>query len=217
MSFKDRVISVTGGASGMGAATCRLLAEKGAKAICVGDYNTANFESLTAELKAISPKTEILFTKLDVQKSAEVDKWVEDIVAKFGRLDGCANVAGVPQPVGVRGKPAILEETDDSWNRTLGVNLNGIFYCTRAQVRAMLKQPKEKHPSIVNVSSIGSMLHTPDCFAYGASKRAAASFSSSVAKDVYSFGIRVNTVSPGMWLMIYGLPLFSFLAVLMWD
>lgn len=181
----------------MGAATCRLLAKRGAGAICIGDFNMANFNSLTAELHQISPTTKVMMTKLDVSSSVEVDAWIEDITSRFGRLDGCANVAGVPQPVGVRGKPAILDETDDSWNRTLGVNLNGIFFCTRAQVRAMLKQSGETHPSIVNVSSIASLLHTPDCYAYGASKKAAASFTSSVAKDVYSFGIRCNTVSPG--------------------
>jgi chanoclavine-I dehydrogenase len=64
-------------------------------------------------------------------------------------------------------------------------------------VRAMVALPLAPR-SIVNVASLASVLHTPDAYAYGASKRACASFSSSVAKDVLDFGIRVNTVSPGM-------------------
>ncbi|KAI9743671.1 MAG: hypothetical protein M1818_002987 [Claussenomyces sp. TS43310] len=196
-SLKSRVFSITGGASGMGAATCHLLAQRGAAAVCIGDFNPTNFDKLRAEIKEINPETQVLTTKLDVSSSSQVEAWIEEIVAKFGRLDGSANVAGVPQPVGVRSQPAILEETDETWRRTIGVNLDGIFFCTRAQIRTMLKQPRENHPAIVNVSSLASTLHTPDCYGYGVSKKGAASFSSSVAKDVFPFGIRVNTVSPG--------------------
>jgi chanoclavine-I dehydrogenase len=80
----------------------------------------------------------------------------------------------------------------------MSVNIDGIMFSTREQVRAMVALPLAPR-SIVNVASLASVLHTPDAYAYGASKRACASFSSSVAKDVLDFGIRVNTVSPGMY------------------
>jgi chanoclavine-I dehydrogenase len=182
----------------MGAATCRLLAKKGAAAICIGDFNPTNFESLKAELKEINPDTQVVTTKIDVSSSAEVDAWIASIISQFGRLDGSANVAGVPQATGIRGKPAILEETDESWRQTMSVNIDGIFYCTRAQVKVMLKHPEGTHPSIVNVASLASTFHGPDCFAYGVSKRGCAHLTASVAKDVFPFGIRANTVSPGM-------------------
>ncbi|TVY54929.1 Chanoclavine-I dehydrogenase easD [Lachnellula cervina] len=192
----SKVFAVTGGASGMGAATCRLLAKNGAAAVCVGDWNTTNFTTMEEELKAINPSTQVLTTKLDVSQSSSVNSWISEIIAKFGRLDGAANVAGVPQVSGARKSPTILEETDEAWRRTMSVNIDGIFYCTRAEVKAMVELPKRRR-AIVNVASLASMMHTPDTYAYGASKRACASFSSSVAKDVLPFGIRVNTVSPG--------------------
>lgn len=194
----SKVFAVTGGASGMGAATCRLLAKNGAAAVCVGDWNTTNFTTMEEELKAINPSTQVLTTKLDVSQSSSVNSWISEIIATFGRLDGAANVAGVPQVSGARKSPTILEETDEAWRRTMSVNIDGIFYCTRAEVKAMVELPKRRR-AIVNVASLASMMHTPDTYAYGASKRACASFSSSVAKDVLPFGIRVNTVSPGIF------------------
>lgn len=198
MAFKlaSKVFTVTGGASGMGAATAKLLAQCGAAAVCIGDYNDSNFAAIRAAVRQINSSTSIITTKLDVSSSRDVGSWISSVVEKFGRLDGSANVAGVPQVVGARAKPAILEESDETWRRTMEVNIDGIMYCTREQVRAMVGLPKARR-SIVNVASLASVLHTPDAYAYGASKRACASFSSSVAKDVHSFGIRVNTVSPG--------------------
>lgn len=185
----------------MGAATARLLAKRGAAAVCIGDYNDKGFATIKKEIAEASPSTEIMTTKIDVSSSSEVRAWIDSVVAKFGRLDGSANVAGVPQAVGSRSKPTILEETDESWKRTMAVNIDGIMYCVREQVRAMVNLPRaEASRTIVNVASLASVLHTPDTYAYGASKRACASFSSSVAKDVFEFGIRVNTVSPGATL-----------------
>jgi len=199
-SFKSKVIAVTGGASGMGAATCKLLAQRGAAGICIGDWNTKNFTTVEKEIKAINPSTKVLLTKLDVSSSSEVDAWIGEIISKFGRLDGAANVAGVPQVSGGRdpNKPAVLGETNEMWKRIMGVNIDGIFFCTRAEVKAMIELPKTELPrSIVNVASLASLLHTPDAYAYGTSKAANAHFSSSVARDVLPYGIRVNTVSPG--------------------
>jgi len=196
MSLASKIIAVTGGASGMGAATCRLLARQGAAAICIADLNSQNFASLQAELKAINKNTAVHTTKVDVSSSSAVASWIKDIVGTFGNLHGAANVAGLPQPVGVRKAPAILEETDETWRRTMGVNLDGIFYCTREQIRAMVNLPPAAR-SIVNVSSVASLRHTPDCYGYGISKVACAHFSESVAQDAAPFGIRVNVVSPG--------------------
>jgi chanoclavine-I dehydrogenase len=150
------------------------------------------------EIKTINASTEVLTSKLDVSQSASANQWISEIISRFGRLDGAANIAGVPQVAGARKSPTILEETDETWRRTMSVNLDGIFYCTRAEVEAMVALPKGRR-TIVNVASLASVLHTPDAYAYGASKRACASFSSSVAKDVFPFGIRVNTVSPGIF------------------
>jgi len=195
-NLASKVFTVTGGASGMGFAIAKLLAQRSAAAVCIGDFNDRDFATVTKEISDCNPKTQVMTTKIDVSSSESVRSWIESVITKFGRLDGSANVAGVPQVVGARQMPTILEETDETWKRTMSVNIDGVMYCTREEVRAMVALPLEKR-CIVNVASLASLLHSPDAYAYGASKRACASFSSSVAKDVFQFGIRVNTVSPG--------------------
>jgi len=199
--IEGKVFSVTGGASGMGLATCRMLAQRKARAICIGDYNNSQFENVKMELEGINGgETAVDLLKVDVSSSAEVASWVDNIFAKYGTLDGCVNAAGVAQAVGARKEVAnILAESDQTWRRTMGANLDGIFYCNREQVRVMVKSPKAQFPrSIVNIGSMASMMHTPDAFAYGASKTAVAHLSTCIAKDVLKLGIRVNTILPGM-------------------
>lgn len=196
-SLAGKVFTITGGASGMGAATAKLLAQRSAAAVCIADRQVSLLEPIRNEINKTNPDTKVTATEVDVSSSYGVARWLDQVVAAFGHLDGCANVAGVAQPVGARGRPTILEETDEAWKKTLAVNLDGIMYCTREQVRTMVQLPKAPR-AIVNVSSLASYIHTPDAYAYSASKRACASFSTSVAKDVHEFGIRVNTVSPGM-------------------
>lgn len=180
----------------MGAATCRLLARRGARAICAGDISSKGFDTLKREIAELNPQTELRCTVLDVTSRQAVEDWIKGITDEFGDLHGAANIAGLPQVMGARGIPAILEETDEDWARILNVNLNGIFLCTRAEIRAM-KDLASGNRAIVNLASIASMGHNPDVYAYRTSKRACAHFSESVAKDVFRMGIRVNVVSPG--------------------
>jgi chanoclavine-I dehydrogenase len=194
----SKVFAITGGASGMGAATARLLAEKGASAICIADVLDKNFSSIQESIKQINPSTEVHCQVVDVSSSESVDKRITDIIATLGDLQGVANVAGLPQSIGARGVPAILEETDSAWDKILGVNLNGVFYCTRAAVRAMKELPTGTDRAIVNVASMASLQHNPDAYAYRTAKAGCAHFTQSVAKDTITLGIRVNCVSPGM-------------------
>lgn len=180
----------------MGAATCQLLARRGARAVCAGDISDKGFVALKDAIAKINPNTEVRCTVLDVTSRQAVEEWIKNIVDEFGDLHGSANVAGLPQVMGARGTPAILEETDEDWARIINVNLNGVFLCTRAQIRAMNALPRGNR-GIVNLASIASMGHNPDVYAYRTSKRACAHFSESVAKDVIRLGIRVNVVSPG--------------------
>ena len=195
-SLASKVFVVTGGASGMGLATCRMLAHAKAKAICIGDFNDKLFDSVRAELESINGETAVHTTKLNVSSSSEVDAWIQDVVERFGGLDGAVNAAGVAQPVGARQKPNILSETDDMWERVIGINLSGVFYASRAEIKAMMGLARAPR-SIVNIASIASLLHGGDTFSYGVSKAGVAYLSASVAKDVLPFGIRVNTISPG--------------------
>ncbi|KAF4202553.1 hypothetical protein CNMCM8927_000098 [Aspergillus lentulus] len=194
----SKVYAITGGASGMGAATARLLAERGASAICIADIVDKHFTELIASINQLNPSTKVRCQIVDVSSSESVDDWVQDIITTFGDLHGVANVAGLPQPIGARGIPAIVEETDSAWDGILSVNLNGVFYCTRAAVRAMKELPSASDRAIVNVASMASLQHNPDAYAYRTSKAGCAHLTQSVAKDTIGLGIRVNCVSPGV-------------------
>jgi len=193
---ESRVFSITGGASGIGAATARLLAQRGASALWIADKNPTNFQAITDDIQSINPATQVYTHQVDVSIAEEVEEWIEKIIKK-GPLHGSANVAGLAQATNVRNVPNILEETNESWRKVMGINIDGIFYCTRAQVRAMKAMPRDSHCSIVNVASMIALFHVGDTYGYGTSKAACAYFSTSVSKDVYPLGIRVNSVSPG--------------------
>lgn len=195
-SVTSKIFAITGGASGIGAATCRLLAERGAAVLCVSDISCKNFHALKRSIEDINPSTEIHCTTVDVTSSAEVEQWLRGIISTYGDLHGAANVAGIAQGAGMRRTPTIAEETDEEWNKILNTNLNGVFYCTREEVRAMKNLPVGDR-SIVNVGSIAGFSHIPDVYAYGTSKGACAYFTHCVAPDAITLGIRVNNVSPG--------------------
>ncbi|KAF2092377.1 NAD(P)-binding protein [Rhizodiscina lignyota] len=127
MSVEGKVFAVTGGGSGMGAAICRLLAERGARAVCACDISSKGFEDLKASIAKISPSAKVHTTVLDVTKSNDVDTWITDIVKTFGDLHGAANVAGLPQALGMRTPPNVIEETNEMWSRIMGVNLTAFF------------------------------------------------------------------------------------------
>lgn len=183
----------------MGLAVAQRLAKFNAKAICIADFNPANFEAVKEQIKATNPSTEVLTTQVDVSSRTSVESWIDEIISKYGALDGAVNCAGVAQKTGARQRPTILEETPEAWERTIGVNLNGIFFSTKAQIAAMVKLQK-KPRAIVNISSMASMIHGADAYAYGASKRACASLTTSISGDVAPLGIRLNTVSPSATL-----------------
>ncbi|RYP93154.1 hypothetical protein DL770_000728 [Monosporascus sp. CRB-9-2] len=193
----SRIFAITGGASGIGAATCRLLAERGAAVICVGDVSDKDFDELEKSIREINPSTQVSCKYLDVTSSAKVEEWMQGIIATHRDLHGAANIAGMAQGAGLRQSPTILEESDADWSKIMKVNLDGVFYCTRAEVRAMKDLPFCDR-SVVNVSSIAAFAHMPDVYAYGTSKAACAYFTDCVASDTFPMGIRVNSVSPGV-------------------
>ncbi|CAO2648202.1 Nn.00g074690.m01.CDS01 [Neocucurbitaria sp. VM-36] len=187
-SMTGKVIALTGGASGIGLATAHLLASRGAT-LSLADVSNHGLQDAS---KAIKDKhnVEVLTFALDVRKPEQVDAWIKETVAKFGKLDGAANIAGViPKTIGVGG---IAELEAEEWNFIIGVNLTGVMHCMRAQMRAI-----SDGGSIVNASSIAGLTGRPNNAAYAASKHGVIGLTKSAAKEIGARGVRVNSFAPG--------------------
>lgn len=123
-----RQIAITGAASGMGLATAKLLASRGA-IISLADINE---EAVKAAAKSMTGSDKHMSTVVDVRSSQSVNAWIESTVQKLGKLDGAVNMAGV-----ITHATPITEETDENWEFAFSVNTRGVFYCLRAQLKAM--------------------------------------------------------------------------------
>lgn len=191
-SFQNKVYAITG-LAGIGLAVAKQLHARGAH-LSLADISPS---TLTAAITAITPTTPnpptILTTVLDISSSAAVNDWITSTVKHFGRLDGAANMAGTIGAQHGVGKFVDLE--DEEWDMLVRVNLSGMMYCLRAEVRAIMESAPDGKGSIVNASSIqgirGFALHT----AYSTTKHGVVGLTRSVAKEVGP-GIRVNAVAP---------------------
>lgn len=116
-----KVIAITGGASGIGLATAKILASRGAK-ISIADVSEANLEKGQKAIKEASKNSdEVLATKADVRKIGEMESWIKKTVDKFGKLDGAANLAGVPGDM--TGRFTLANEDEENWDKVIGINL----------------------------------------------------------------------------------------------
>jgi len=180
MTFAERVAVVTGGASGMGAATVRRLSSAGAQVVIV-DRNADLAESVAAEVGGTAMIG-------DIADSSFCDNVVGDTVNTRGRLDVLVNAAGVIV------RASGVDTTDEQWARIMAVNVSGTFFMCRAALRVMKPQ---RGGAIVNFGSIWGDLGSSGVAAYCASKGAVHNLTRALAMDHAGDGIRVNAVCPG--------------------
>ncbi len=180
MDFTDKIGIVTGGASGMGAATARELAMAGAR-VTIVDKNVVLATAFAEEIGA-----EVLLG--DVSDSVFCEQVVEKVVDRYGRLDILINAAGIIV------RADALSTSDEQWQRVMNVNVSGVFYLSRAAVAVMVQQGKG---AIVNFGSIWGGVGAAGVVAYCASKGAVHQLTRAMALDHVKDGIRINAVCPG--------------------
>jgi NAD(P)-dependent dehydrogenase (short-subunit alcohol dehydrogenase family) len=183
---ENKVAIVTGGALGIGQATCLLLAKEGAR-VAVTDVLDNEGKSLVDEMCDRGWQAD--YWHLDVSKEAEVKQVFAEVRERWGKIDILVNNAGIS---GVN-KPT-HEITEAEWNALMAVNVNGVFLCTKYAVISMLETGGG---SIVNLSSIYGLVSAPDIPPYHASKGAVRLMTKTDALLYAKNNIRVNSVHPG--------------------
>lgn len=183
-SLQGKVIAVTGAATGIGRATARLLASRGAT-LSLCDTNAEQLQKTVESFEGGAG--DHLTTTVDVSKSEQVNAWIASSVKKFGKLDGAANIAGIgPRTSSIR------DLTDKDWDLVNSVNAAGVFYCVRAQLAQM-----KSGGSIVNCASVAGLSAGAGSAEYTASKHAVVGITKQAAFEEGANGIRVNAVAPG--------------------
>jgi NAD(P)-dependent dehydrogenase (short-subunit alcohol dehydrogenase family) len=189
-NLDGKVALVTGAGQGIGEALAHGLGEAGCK-VAVCDLEYSRVERVAADLEAKGIPA--LAVKVDVSNKADVDAMVQTILDKWGDLDIACNNAGI-----------VYSTTDNhsvdipqtQWERTMAVNLNGVFYCCQAEGRHMLKKGRGK---IINTASMSATIvnHPQIQAAYNASKAGCVHMTKSLAAEWADRGVNVNSLSPG--------------------
>lgn len=177
---------VTGGGNGIGKATCLCLASEGAH-VAVTDIDEANAKSVREEIKAQGGTAG--YWRLDVANADAVQQVFDAVADRFGQIDIVVNNAGI---AGVSAPTHEIDEAD--WRKVIDVNVNGVFFCTKAAIPHL---KKAGGGSIINLSSIYGLVGAPDLPPYHASKGAVRLMTKTDALLYARDGIRVNSVHPG--------------------
>lgn len=182
MRLQDKVAIVTGGASGIGEFTVREMLKQGAKVV-IADFNDTGGQKLADELGE-----NVSFIHVDVSNEEQVEAMVKHAVDKFGKVDILFSNAGIGS-IG-----STHELTLEDWNKTISINLSGVFLCAKY---ALIEMVKQGSGSIVNCASILGHVGQAATASYTAAKGGVVNMTRALALEYASQGIRVNAVCPG--------------------
>jgi 3-oxoacyl-[acyl-carrier protein] reductase len=184
--FDGKVAVVTGGSRGIGRAIACTLAAAGAHvAIFYAGNQTAASETWT-EMKRTGDEGMML--QVDVSDRGQVESAMKQVISKWGRMDILVNNAGITRD------HLLMRLTEEDWDQVIQTNLKGVFLCTKAVTRTMMKQRSGR---IINVSSVVGVIGNPGQANYVAAKAGVIGFTKTMAKELASRGITVNAIAPG--------------------
>ena len=183
MRLKDKTAIITGGGSGIGLATARAFCKEGAKVILFGRRK----EKLVAAANELGDS--VLFVQGDMTKNDDLDKLINKTLNNFKGIDILVNSAGL-----FNGAP-LHKISDSQWDEMMDINIRSVFQLTRRVLPTMMAQ---NSGSIVHISSILGLIAVPEVAAYNVSKGALNQFSRSIAVEYGSYGIRSNSICPGL-------------------
>jgi 3-oxoacyl-[acyl-carrier protein] reductase len=187
MEDLERVVVVTGGSRGIGRSVALKFAEEKAKIIIVHFDPDENAARETMDLlERHDSKAEA--RKVDVSSGQQVEEMFKEIISRYGRVDVLVNNAGIAKD------GLLLRMSENDWDTVLDVNLKGVFNCTKAVLRSMIRQ---RRGAVVSIASVAGQIGNAGQANYAASKAGIMGFTKTIAREVASRGITVNAVAPG--------------------
>jgi 3-oxoacyl-[acyl-carrier protein] reductase len=185
-ALSEQVAIVTGASRGIGRATAIALATTGVKVVVNYAQSSEAAEEVVQEIEKNGGNAIAL--KADVSKTEEVDSLIEQTLKTFGRIDILVNNAGITRDT------LLLRMKLEDWQAVIDLNLTGVFLCTKAVSKVMLKQ---KSGRVINITSVAGLMGNPGQANYSAAKAGVIGFSKTVAKELAVRGITVNAIAPG--------------------
>ena len=184
--LNGQVAIVTGASRGIGRAAALALAAEGANVVVNYASSSAAAEQVVAKIVALG--REAIALQADVSQADQVDILLNAALEKWNRVDVLVNNAGITRDT------LLLRMKPEDWQAVINLNLTGVFLCTRAISKVMLKQRSGR---IINIASVAGQMGNPGQANYSAAKAGVIGFTKTVAKELASRGITVNAVAPG--------------------